>query len=28
VVGVLGSDDAEQSWFLLVRFLGLPFVIW
>ena len=27
-VGVLGSDDAEQSWFLLVRFLCLPFTIW
>jgi hypothetical protein len=26
-VGVLGSDDAEQSWFLLVRFLCLPFTI-
>jgi hypothetical protein len=24
-VGVLGSDDGEQSWFLLVRFLSLPF---
>jgi hypothetical protein len=21
VVGVLGSDDGDQSWFLLVRFL-------
>ena len=28
VVGVLGSDDAQCSWFLLVRFLGLPFAIW
>ena len=28
VVGVLGSDDAEFSWFLLVRFLHLPFAIW
>jgi hypothetical protein len=28
VVGVLGSDDAEQSYFLLVRFLCLPFTIW
>jgi hypothetical protein len=28
VVGVLGSDDAECSWFLLVRFLCLPFAIW
>ena len=27
-VGVLRSDDAEWSWFLLVRFLHLPFVIW
>ena len=27
-VGVLGSDDGEWSWFLLVRFLHLPFVIW
>jgi hypothetical protein len=27
VVGVLGSDDAEWSWFLLVRFLCLPFTI-
>jgi hypothetical protein len=27
VVGVLGSDDAELSWFLLVRFLCLPFTI-
>jgi hypothetical protein len=24
VLGVLGSDDAEWSWFLLVRFLGFP----
>jgi hypothetical protein len=22
---VLGSDDGERSWFLLVRFLSLPF---
>jgi hypothetical protein len=28
VVGVLGSDDAKWSWFLLVRFLCLPFTIW
>jgi len=28
VVGVQGSDDAEWSWFLLVRFLCLPFAIW
>jgi hypothetical protein len=28
VVGVLGSDDMEWSWFLLVRLLGLPFAIW
>ena len=27
-VGVLGSDDGEQSLFLLVRFLHLPFTIW
>jgi hypothetical protein len=27
-VGVLGSDDGEWSWFLLVRFLSLPFAIW
>ena len=27
-VGVLGSDDGEWSWFLLVRFLDLPFTIW
>jgi hypothetical protein len=28
VVGILGSDDGEWSFFLLVRFLHLPFVIW
>ena len=28
VVGALGSDDAQCSWFLLVRFLSLPFDIW
>ena len=28
VVGVLGSDDAQWSWFLLVRFFHLPFAIW
>ena len=28
VVGVLGSDDAQCPWFLLVRFLRLPFTIW
>jgi hypothetical protein len=28
VVGVVGSDDAEWSWFLLIRFLCLPFAIW
>jgi hypothetical protein len=28
VVGVLGSDDAEWSWFLLLRVFHLPFVIW
>jgi hypothetical protein len=27
-VGVLGSDDGEWYWFLLVRFLCLPFSIW
>jgi hypothetical protein len=27
-VGVLGPDDGELSWFLLVRFLSLPFAIW
>jgi hypothetical protein len=27
-VGVLGSDDSERSWSLLVRFLRLPFAIW
>ena len=27
-VGVLGSDDGEWSWFLLVRYLRLPFAIW
>ena len=27
-VGVLHSDDGEWSWFLLVRFLRLPFAIW
>jgi hypothetical protein len=26
-VGVLVSDDGEWSWFLLVRFLHLPFAI-
>jgi hypothetical protein len=28
VVVVLGSDDAQCSWFLLVRFLRLPLAIW
>jgi hypothetical protein len=28
VVGVLGCGVAEWSWFLLVRFLHLPFTIW
>jgi hypothetical protein len=28
VVVLLGSDDGERSWFLLVRFLRLPFAIW
>jgi hypothetical protein len=27
-VGVLGSYDGEWSWFLLKRFLRLPFAIW
>jgi hypothetical protein len=27
-VGALGSDDGEWSWFLMVRFLSLPFTIW
>jgi hypothetical protein len=27
-VGVLGSDDGEWSWFLLIGFLRLPFAIW
>ena len=27
-LGVLRSDDGEWSWFLLVRFLRLPFAIW
>ena len=26
-VGVLGSDDGDWCWFLLVRFLCLPFTI-
>jgi hypothetical protein len=28
MVAILGSDDSEWSWFLLVGFLGLPFTIW
>jgi hypothetical protein len=28
VVGLLDSDDAQCSWFLLVRFLPLPLAIW
>ena len=28
VLGVLGFDDAEWSWFLLVRFLHFPLAIW
>jgi hypothetical protein len=28
VARVLGSDDAEWSWFLLVRFLHLIFILW
>ena len=27
-VGVLHSDDGDWSWFVLVRFLRLPFAIW
>ena len=27
-MGELGSDDAKQPWFLLVRFFHLPFAIW
>jgi hypothetical protein len=27
-LGVLGSYDGEWSWFLLVRFLRLPFETW
>ena len=27
-VGVMGSDDGEWSYFLLVRFLRLPFANW
>jgi hypothetical protein len=27
-MGVLGSDDGDWSWFLLVRILHLPFAIW
>ena len=27
-LGVLGSDDGKWFWFLLVRFLYLPFAIW
>jgi hypothetical protein len=26
--GLLHSDYGEWSWFLLVRFLSLPFAIW
>ena len=28
VMGVPGFDDAQLSWFLLLRFLCLPFTIW
>jgi hypothetical protein len=28
VIVVLASDDVTWSWFLLVRFLYLPFAIW
>jgi hypothetical protein len=28
VVGVLSSDDAQWSWFLLLIFLHLPLTIW
>ena len=27
-VGLLGSDDGEWCWFLLVRIFCLPFAIW
>jgi hypothetical protein len=27
-VGVLGSDDGEWSWFLLIKLLRLAFAIW
>jgi hypothetical protein len=27
-LGVLGSNDGEWSWFLLIRYLHLSFVIW
>ena len=27
VMGMLGSDDAQWSWFLLVKFLCLPFAL-
>jgi hypothetical protein len=27
-MGMLGSDDGEWPWFLLVRFLCLSFAIW
>jgi hypothetical protein len=27
-MGVLGSDDSQWFWFLLVSFLPLPFAIW
>ena len=28
LVGILGSDDAQFSWFLVVRFLHLSFAMW
>jgi hypothetical protein len=28
VVSIVGSDDAQVSWFLLVKLLCLPFAIW
>jgi hypothetical protein len=28
MVGILGYDEAQCSWFLLVRFLCLPFAFW
>ena len=28
MVGELGSDDSMKSWFLLLMFLRLPFIVW